>query len=124
MKKDFILKAKTILQQAGPEFDCYHEATLSGGPQQELCAELYYAKNDQYMTFTYTPEIAPCLDVLKDGSLCVEKDIINSYPKDKGLVHIAAQAYVGIKTKHGLCALLSPKPLSSSEKILKLLKDQ
>ena len=122
MKEDFINKAKDVLKNANADFDCYHEAQLTGGDNQELFAELYYLKDDRYMTFTYTPEIAPCKDVLQLGSLCITDNVISQYPKDRGLIYVKAEAYVGLKTQNGLRALLSPKACSSPEKILNLLK--
>lgn len=125
MKQDeFITRAKAILEQAGTEFDCYHEASLTGAANQELYAQLYYAKDNRYMTFTYTPEIAPCQDVLKMGELCIHEKVIDKYPEDKGLSYVKAEAYIGIKTANGLCALLSPEPISSCTKQLNLLKNQ
>ena len=123
MSLEFISKAKIILAQTNDLCDCYHEAELTGNDNRELSAQLYYAPKDKYMEFIYTPEIAPCSDVLTQGELIITDKLIELYPEDKGLSYINAQSYIGLKTSTGLRALLSSKSLSSPQELLNLQKN-
>ena len=93
-KTDFILLAKDILQDT--QMDCYMESTLTGCAKQELQAQLYWSDNDQYMEFTYTPELAPCREVLAHGSFVQLEQVQVAFPGDRGLELVHAQSYIGI----------------------------
>ena len=85
---------------------------------------LYYAPSDKYMEFTYTPEKAPCMEVLNKGHCAYIDNIQKLFPEDKGLVQVKAQAYIGCKTKLGLKAVLSPDAIQNASATLSLLKKQ
>ena len=119
---DFIKKAKNILKTLGPLFDCYHEATLTGKPKDELFAQLYYLPTNKYMEFVYTPEKAPCKIILSEGQCSYGESVQILFPEDKGLCEVNAQAYIGYKTSKGLIAILSPHSIENPDSILNLLK--
>ena len=97
--------------------NCYMVTQLTGAAKQELQAQLYWAAEDKYMEFTYTPEIAPCREVFKNDAFVQLSKVIEAFPLDKGLEIIRAQCYVGIlnKTQTGHYALLGPKPISTTD---------
>ena len=119
----FVKHAKLILQDVGKPFNCYHEAILTGGHNQELKSLLYYAPADKYMEFIYTPEKAPCQVILETGYCSYSDDVQKLFPNDKGLAEVKAKAYLGCKTQNGLKALISPKAVQNPSLILNLLKN-
>ena len=114
-KENFIRLAKDLLKDC--PMDCFMETEFTGEANQEMWAQLYWSKNDQYMEFTYTPELAPCREVLVHGEYMHLDNVFECFPKDRGLETINAQCYLGLmkKDQSGHLALLGPQALTESQ---------
>ncbi|SNR56631.1 PAS domain S-box protein [Lutibacter flavus] len=80
-----------------------------------------YAKGDIIPNFEYELKSTPCENVM-GKSLCVyKKDIQNLFPKDKLLVDLNVESYIGIPlwdssgNALGIISLLDSKPMEDSE---------
>ena len=120
----FITRAKSLFKSSS--MNCFMETVIVDHDTQALQAQLYWAAEDKYMEFTYTPELAPCREVLAKGSFIQLNHIYQSFPKDRGLEVIGAQCYIGTlnKAQSGHLALLGPQPISEEEAqaLMNLLK--
>ena len=120
----FITRAKELLK--GSPMNCFMETVILNNDSQELQAQLYWSTKDQYMAFSYTPELAPCREVFAKGSFIQLHHVFDSFPEDRGLEIVAAQCYIGTlkKDKSGHLALLGPNAITEQEAqaLMNLLK--